>query len=49
MPLFPSDVISTGTSGAVVIQDGEIAECRIPGIGTLVNPSGRKADTSDPV
>ncbi|MGW3623625.1 fumarylacetoacetate hydrolase family protein [Streptomyces sp. NPDC000880] len=38
MPLFPGDIISTGTPGAVVIQDGDIAECRIPGIGTLVNP-----------
>jgi 2-keto-4-pentenoate hydratase/2-oxohepta-3-ene-1,7-dioic acid hydratase in catechol pathway len=38
MPLFPGDIISTGTPGAVVIADGDVAECRIPGIGTLVNP-----------
>lgn len=38
MPLFAGDVISTGTPGAVVIQDGDIAECRIPGLGTLTNP-----------
>jgi 2-keto-4-pentenoate hydratase/2-oxohepta-3-ene-1,7-dioic acid hydratase in catechol pathway len=42
MPLFPGDIISTGTPGAVVIEDGDIAECRIPGIGTLVNPVRRK-------
>jgi 2-keto-4-pentenoate hydratase/2-oxohepta-3-ene-1,7-dioic acid hydratase in catechol pathway len=38
MPLLPGDVISTGTPGAVVIGDGDLAECRIPGIGSLVNP-----------
>lgn len=38
MPLFAGDIISTGTPGAVVIQDGDIAECRIPGLGTLSNP-----------
>ncbi|MDQ3710099.1 MAG: fumarylacetoacetate hydrolase family protein, partial [Actinomycetota bacterium] len=38
MPLLPGDVISTGTPGAVVIADGDVAECRIPGIGSLVNP-----------
>jgi len=38
MPLFPGDVISTGTPGAVVIRDGDVAQCRIPGIGTLTNP-----------
>lgn len=38
MPLFPGDVISTGTPGAVVIRDGDVAQCRIPGIGALTNP-----------
>lgn len=38
MPLFPGDVLSTGTPEAVVVQDGDIVECRIPGVGTLSNP-----------
>jgi 2-keto-4-pentenoate hydratase/2-oxohepta-3-ene-1,7-dioic acid hydratase in catechol pathway len=38
MPLFPGDVISTGTPGAVVVEDGDVARCRIDGIGTLENP-----------
>lgn len=38
MPLFPGDVISTGTPGAVVVRDGDVVECRIPGVGTLSNP-----------
>jgi 2-keto-4-pentenoate hydratase/2-oxohepta-3-ene-1,7-dioic acid hydratase in catechol pathway len=38
MPLFPGDIISTGTPGAAVIADGDVVECRIPGIGTLSNP-----------
>jgi 2-keto-4-pentenoate hydratase/2-oxohepta-3-ene-1,7-dioic acid hydratase in catechol pathway len=38
MPLFPGDIISTGTPGAVVIEDGDVARCRIDGIGTLENP-----------
>lgn len=37
MPLFPGDVISTGTPGAVVIEDGDTATCRIDGIGALHN------------
>lgn len=40
-PLQPGDVISTGTPGAVVVEDGDVAECRIDGIGTLVNPVRR--------
>jgi len=43
MPLFPGDVISTGTPGAVVIEDGDVAECRIPGVGTLTNPVRRRS------
>jgi 2-keto-4-pentenoate hydratase/2-oxohepta-3-ene-1,7-dioic acid hydratase in catechol pathway len=37
-PLQPGDVISTGTPGAVAIADGDVVECRIPGVGTLRNP-----------
>jgi 2-keto-4-pentenoate hydratase/2-oxohepta-3-ene-1,7-dioic acid hydratase in catechol pathway len=36
--LYPGDIISTGTPGAVVIHDGDTAECRIEGLGCLVNP-----------
>lgn len=42
MPLFPGDVISSGTPGAVVVEDGDVAECRIEGIGRLVNPVVRR-------
>jgi len=38
MPLYPGDVISTGTPGAIHVRAGDVAECRIPGIGLLVNP-----------
>jgi 2-keto-4-pentenoate hydratase/2-oxohepta-3-ene-1,7-dioic acid hydratase in catechol pathway len=38
MTLYPGDIISTGTPGAVAIQHGDIAECRIEGLGTLTNP-----------
>lgn len=43
MPLFPGDIISTGTPGAVVINDGDRATCQIDGIGTLHNPVVRPA------
>ncbi len=36
--LYPGDIISTGTPGAVVIRDGDLAECRIDGLGSLANP-----------
>jgi len=36
--LYPGDIISTGTPGAVVIRDGDVAECRIDGLGSLANP-----------
>jgi 2-keto-4-pentenoate hydratase/2-oxohepta-3-ene-1,7-dioic acid hydratase in catechol pathway len=39
--LFPGDIISTGTPGAVVIEDGDTAECRIEGLGVLRNPVRR--------
>ena len=38
MPLFAGDIISTGTPGAVKLADGDLAECRIDGIGILTNP-----------
>ncbi|MQA62756.1 MAG: fumarylacetoacetate hydrolase [Actinophytocola sp.] len=38
MPLYPGDIISTGTPGAVHIQPGDVVECRIPGVGVLRNP-----------
>ena len=38
MTLLPGDVISTGTPGAVLIQDGDVAECRITGFEPLSNP-----------
>jgi 2-keto-4-pentenoate hydratase/2-oxohepta-3-ene-1,7-dioic acid hydratase in catechol pathway len=38
MPLFPGDIISTGTPGAVRITPGDVVECRIPGVGVLANP-----------
>lgn len=38
MPLFPGDIISTGTPGAVHIRPGDVVECRIPGVGVLTNP-----------
>ena len=36
--LYPGDIISTGTPGAVVIREGDLAECRIEGLGSLSNP-----------
>ena len=38
MPLYPGDIISTGTPGAVQIRPGDVVECRIPGVGVLTNP-----------
>ncbi|WP_237688621.1 fumarylacetoacetate hydrolase family protein [Arthrobacter sunyaminii] len=38
MPLFPGDIISTGTPGAVHIRAGDTAQCRISGIPGLINP-----------
>lgn len=40
--LYPGDVISTGTPGAVPVEDGDVAECRIEGLGALVNPVRRR-------
>ncbi len=38
MRLLPGDVISTGTPGAVVVQEGDVAECRVSGFEPLANP-----------
>ena len=38
MTLLPGDVISTGTPGAVVVEDGDVAECRITDFEPLSNP-----------
>jgi 2-keto-4-pentenoate hydratase/2-oxohepta-3-ene-1,7-dioic acid hydratase in catechol pathway len=38
MTLLPGDVILTGTPGAVVIREGDVAECRITGFEPLSNP-----------
>lgn len=38
MPLYPGDIISTGTPGAAQITPGDLAGCHIPGVGTLTNP-----------
>lgn len=38
MTLNPGDIIMTGTPGSVVIRDGDIMECRIPGFKPLHNP-----------
>jgi 2-keto-4-pentenoate hydratase/2-oxohepta-3-ene-1,7-dioic acid hydratase in catechol pathway len=42
MTLYPGDVISTGTPGAVVIEHGDVAECRIEGFVSLTNPVRRR-------
>jgi 2-keto-4-pentenoate hydratase/2-oxohepta-3-ene-1,7-dioic acid hydratase in catechol pathway len=41
--LYPGDIISTGTPGAVVIGDGDVAECRVEGLGTLSNRVRRRS------
>ncbi|GAA1141928.1 fumarylacetoacetate hydrolase family protein [Ornithinicoccus hortensis] len=38
MPLQPGDILSPGTPGAIHVRPGDIAECRIPGLGVLRNP-----------
>ena len=38
MPLFPGDIISTGTPGAGVLKQGVVAEARIDGLMPLTNP-----------
>jgi 2-keto-4-pentenoate hydratase/2-oxohepta-3-ene-1,7-dioic acid hydratase in catechol pathway len=41
MPLEPGDIVSTGTPGAVVLEPGDVAECRITGLPALINPVRR--------
>ncbi|NYF97450.1 fumarylacetoacetate hydrolase family protein [Janibacter cremeus] len=38
MPLYPGDIISTGTPGAGVLTPGCVAEARIDGLMPLLNP-----------
>jgi len=47
MTLYPGDIISTGTPGAVAIDHGDEAECRIEGLGSLRNPVRRRARRGD--
>jgi 2-keto-4-pentenoate hydratase/2-oxohepta-3-ene-1,7-dioic acid hydratase in catechol pathway len=42
MTLYPGDIISSGTPGAVVIEHGDLAECRIEGFASLTNPVRRR-------
>lgn len=42
MTLLPGDIISTGTPGAVVLEDGDVLECRVSGLESLANPVVRK-------
>ncbi|QOY38251.1 fumarylacetoacetate hydrolase family protein [Anaerobacillus isosaccharinicus] len=37
MSLLPGDIISTGTPGAIHINDGDVVECQIDGFETLIN------------
>ncbi|MFJ3214094.1 fumarylacetoacetate hydrolase family protein [Streptomyces flaveolus] len=37
MPLYPGDIISTGTPGAIVVADGDVVEAVFPGVGHLKN------------
>jgi 2-keto-4-pentenoate hydratase/2-oxohepta-3-ene-1,7-dioic acid hydratase in catechol pathway len=37
MTLLPGDILSTGTPGAVHIQDGDVVECHIEGFEPLIN------------
>jgi 2-keto-4-pentenoate hydratase/2-oxohepta-3-ene-1,7-dioic acid hydratase in catechol pathway len=38
MTMLPGDVLSTGTPGAAVLEDGDVIECRIGGFQPLLNP-----------
>lgn len=38
----PGDILSTGTPGAVVVEDGDVVACSIGGLGTLENPVVRR-------
>ena len=47
MPLYPGDIISPGSPGGARVQDGDVASCRIPGVGTLTNPVVRREAPDD--
>lgn len=38
MTQLPGDILSSGTPGAVHIQDGDVVECHIEGFDPLINP-----------
>jgi len=38
MPLYPGDILSTGTPGAVAIEPGDEVSCELVGLMTLTNP-----------
>jgi 2-keto-4-pentenoate hydratase/2-oxohepta-3-ene-1,7-dioic acid hydratase in catechol pathway len=40
MPLYPGDILSTGTPGAVPIEPGDEVSCELVGLMTLTNPVG---------
>lgn len=42
MPLYPGDIVSPGSPGAVKVEAGDVAECRIAGVGNLSNPVVRR-------
>lgn len=44
MPLYPGDIISTGTPGAGVLTPGCVAEARIDGLAPLRNPVRAERD-----
>ena len=48
VPLLPGDVICTGTPGAIAVSPGDVVECRVSGLRSLVNPvlSGSAPSTS---
>lgn len=46
MPLFPGDIISTGTPGAIVVADGDEVEAVIPGIGHLKTTVKAESETA---
>lgn len=49
MPMYPGDIISSGSPGGVRVEHGDLAECRIPGVGTLTNPVVRPEPAHDAV
>ena len=46
MPLQPGDVLCTGTPGAVVITDGDVAGVQVDGVGGFENPVVRAEATT---